>query len=322
MGGAEAAGGVLLQAVVHDALEAERDPLVDARGLGRVRAQDGGHRLRRRLAPERPLPGQHLVEHGAEGEDVGPRVGLLAPHLLGRHVADRAEHRPGLRARGEGGRDAVVAARGEEARGLAREAEVEHLHAPLAGHEHVVRLHVAVHDALVVRGGEGLGELQGVVGGPARGERPRGEPVAEGLPLEELHRGEGLAAVGPEVVDGEDAGVRQRGHRARLALESLAQLGAAGHGLRQHLQGDVAPEPRVGRAVHLAHASRAEGRHDAVGSEAAAGLEGHGLFPGTLPASLGQSEQADNPPHARSHDDDSEGARRSSGRRHSDPTIA
>ncbi len=182
--GAEAAVRALLQAVVHDALEGQRDPLVDARGLGRVRAQDRGHRLGRRLPAEGALARQHLVEHRAEGEDVGARVGLLTPHLLGRHVADRPEHGARLGAGGEGGRDAVVAARGEQARALPREAEIEHLDAPLPGHEHVVRLHVAVHDALVVRGGEGLGELQGVLGRPARGERPRGQPAAEGLPLE------------------------------------------------------------------------------------------------------------------------------------------
>ena len=45
--------------------------------------------------------------------------------------------------------------------------------------------------------------------------------------------------------------------------------------LRQHLDRDVALEPRVARAVDLAHAARAERRQDLVRAEALAGSEGH-----------------------------------------------
>ena len=52
------------------------------------------------LAPANAfLPGRHLVEHGAEREDVGARVGLLALELLGRHVLERPEDRALLRQR-------------------------------------------------------------------------------------------------------------------------------------------------------------------------------------------------------------------------------
>ena len=61
----------------------------------------------------------------------------------------------------------------------------------------------------------------------------------------------------------------------RLALEAGQALGIGGDRLRQHLERDVAAEPRVGRAVDLAHAARAEGRHDGVGTEAPACLKAH-----------------------------------------------
>jgi len=40
---------------------------------------------------ERRALGQQLVEHHAEREQIGARIDRLAEHLLGRHVARRAE---------------------------------------------------------------------------------------------------------------------------------------------------------------------------------------------------------------------------------------
>ena len=61
---------------------------------------DGGWRSRIdaiRLACVLPSnafsPGEHLVQHRAEREDVGARVRLAALELLGRHVLERAEDR-------------------------------------------------------------------------------------------------------------------------------------------------------------------------------------------------------------------------------------
>ena len=56
------------------------------------RDQRGLARARERLPARR-----HLVEHGAEREDVRPRVGLLALELLRRHVLEGPEDRAFLR---------------------------------------------------------------------------------------------------------------------------------------------------------------------------------------------------------------------------------
>ena len=40
-------------------------------------------------------PGRHLVEHGAEGEQIGALVEFFAARLLRRHVGDGAEHQAG-----------------------------------------------------------------------------------------------------------------------------------------------------------------------------------------------------------------------------------
>ena len=52
---------------------------------------------RLRIRPgKRRLEGRHCVENHAKQEEVAPRISFLAPHLLGRHVADRSQHRAGI----------------------------------------------------------------------------------------------------------------------------------------------------------------------------------------------------------------------------------
>ena len=80
----------------------------------------------------------------------------------------------------------------------------------------------------------------------------------------------------PHVEERADVGMAERGDRLRLALEPLAALRVTRELAREHLDRDVAREPRVPGAVHLAHASGAEGCHDFVGSKTLARGEGHG----------------------------------------------
>ena len=108
------------------------------------------------------------------------------------------------------------------------------------------------------------------------GSAPAGEPLAQRLALEQLGDRVGRLAVAAEVVDREDVGMRERGDRLRLALEARAARSASrARRCGQHLDRDVAAEPRVARPVDLAHAAGAERRHDLVGAEPVAGREAH-----------------------------------------------
>ena len=101
-------------------------------------------------------------------------------------------------------------------------------------------------------------------------QRARLQPCAQRVSLEQLHHRDGHVVDDRQLVDRDDARVRQRGDRARLGLEPPPHLGIGRDVRRHHLDGDVAIEPRVARAIHLAHAAGADGFEDLVLREARA----------------------------------------------------
>jgi hypothetical protein len=93
--GLVAVGGVLREGAQNDEVELVRHLADPRRALCRRRLGYGVqvlHRdLERRLARERHLPRQHLVEHDPDGVEVGGGVHRLALRLLGREVLRRAD---------------------------------------------------------------------------------------------------------------------------------------------------------------------------------------------------------------------------------------
>ena len=182
----------------------------------------------------------------------------------GRHLRDVLAGRP-VRAA------AVAAQLGE--------AEVEDLHVAVARQHHVLGLEVAVDDAGGVRAGEALGQLAGDVEHLPGRERVLGaDEVAQRRPVHELHDGEGQPRRLADLVDRDDVGVVEGGGRARLLGESAEAVRDRGEGLGQELDGDVAAEVEVPRAVDLAHAPRAQLVEELVPAEPHADHGWHGPF--------------------------------------------
>ena len=119
-------------------------------------------------------------------------------------------------------------------------------------------------DLLVVRGGETARDVSGDIHRFADGQGSIGDPLAQGLALEQLHHRVGMAVALPDVEDRQDVGVRQRRNRVRFALEARQRLRISGDGRRNNLDRDVAIQPPVARAIDLAHAARAERSDDGV----------------------------------------------------------
>ena len=227
---------------------------------------------RGRVAREALAAGRHLVEHDPERKQVGPWVQIFAARLLGRHVCDGADGgaddaREMLGARFE---DGVGPAQALRVRGELGQPEVQHLHLPAPGDEDVRRLDVAVQDPVSMRGVEGVGHLHGDVEQGTELEGPAVQSLVERLALEQLHGQVALSGFFVKAVHGADVRVIERGGRARLTPEPLERFGGGCAPRGQDLDGDLAPEPRVLRAIHDTHAARPELIGDAVMPESLA----------------------------------------------------
>ena len=263
--------GVLLQALLEQRPQRRRHARRQLREVGLL-VHDRAQHVRHRLAVEGAPAGEHLVEHAAEGPDVRAAVDGLAARLLRAHVAGGAEQHARLRHRERGRVRGLGVLRPGERVGVERlgQAEVEHLDAAVAVDHDVRGLQVAVHDALLVRGLERLGDPEREAGRLLRLERAALQPGGERLAGRELHHEEALAVALLETVDAGDARVGQRREHARLALEAREPLGVAREARGQQLERDVAAELRVLGAEDLAHAAGAElGRDLVVGDRGA-----------------------------------------------------
>ncbi len=145
--------------------------------------------------------------------------------------------------------------------------------------EDVLRLHVAVHEAVLVCERERIGDLQRELDRPARRQRagPLDE-LLEILAVDVLEDDVLLPAVLPAVDHGDDVRVGELGDGAGLPPEALDVLLVVGVVLMQHLECDVALEQLVARAVDARHAA---GPHEllelvALGDQ----LTGHGAGSG------------------------------------------
>ena len=89
-------------------------------------------------------------------------------------------------------------------------------------------------------------------------------PVAEGVPLDELHRDEHRFAEGADVEHHDDVRVRQARDGLRLAQQARAAVRVVAAAARpQELERDLAIQVRIVRGVDLAHAPPAQqAQHD------------------------------------------------------------
>ena len=78
-----------------------------------------------------------------------------------------------------------------------------------------------------------------------------------------------------DVVHGENVRVIECGGRPRLLFEASQAIRVRRDGARHDFDGDVAPETRITRPIHFAHATGAEDSLNLVGAKSVAGAKHH-----------------------------------------------
>ena len=250
---------VLLEALGDNPLELGREIRADTSNRDRIRVTNRVDNLRVGGAAERQPAGGHLVQRHTQREDVAPVIDWRANRLLGAHVGDGSHHqaRPGLRGVGEVG--------GRRGRDDLRDAEVEHFCLAVRRDHYVGRLDVPVDDSPIVGGLQGVGYLDGNLDDSIGVDRVLPDEVGERVAFHQLHGDVADALRFADVVDSGHVRMGQRRRGACLGQETSPAL-VVGIGW-QHLERDLAIEPRVTREEHLAHAASAQRRQDFIGTE-------------------------------------------------------
>ena len=172
---------------------------------GDRRRVDARARLQLRFSGSGERAEERLVQHRAEGEEIGARVGRASRPLLGREISSGRPLRAAIGA------------------GL-RQAEVGHPRTPVRGDQELRRAEVPVHDAGLVRSLQPAPRLDEKLEHLAPAARPLRQPGRQRPPaLHQLHGDEDLLARLPRVVHPDDRGMGHAGQRPGLAQGARAR---------------------------------------------------------------------------------------------------
>ncbi len=190
-------------------------------------------------------------------------VERAARSLFGRHVGRRSHHHAHLRVADRSQRGAALVGRAN----IFGQSEVQHLDAAFVRDHDIGGLQVAMHDALLMRRRQRVGQRTGNLDDLLDREPARRDQEVEWLSFDQLH-GQKVDAVGfLHRVDSDDVRMVELGEGLGLTAKAHQPLRIVRHLGGQHLERYVAAEFRVGGAIHLAHATGADRHADFVGAE-------------------------------------------------------
>ena len=248
---------ILVESLENDVLDIWRDSRDDAAGHRRLIIQNRVDQQCRIGRRERALARGHFIQDGARGPQIGSGIGRLALQLFRRHVWERA---------GEFGRVAQGQRLGQIAdlRSELSETEVENLQPAIGRDAQVARLQVAMHDAVLVRGCQALGQLDAKLHNFFLRQRSAGKFCVQRGSGDVLGDQKIQIAFAAELVDGGDAGEIHARQRDRFFAKSLARRRVGKQARGQYLERHVALQLLVAGAIDDPHPSGADLLENAV----------------------------------------------------------
>jgi hypothetical protein len=199
----------------------------------------------------------------------GPLVCRPSFRLFGRHIRGRPQqhaHACHQGRRGDRGRRCCIRYACRQRFECLRQTEIEHLHGAIGPHLDVRGLQIAMNNALLVRRSQRFSNLLRDRNAFVERHRALGNAICKRRPFDELHDQSPGAVRFFKAVNCRDVGMIQRCENLGFTLEARRSLGVTCERLAQDLQRDIALEPRVTRAIHLAHAARSEQADDLIRS--------------------------------------------------------
>ncbi len=192
---------------------------------------------------ERCLAREELEEEDAKREDVRPVVGVLPLYLFRRHISGRADR-------------ATLFGEPRDITPELGKTEIHDLRDPVFPDHDIFGLDVPVDDPLVVRGRKAVGDLDSDIDGLLEADGP--PFLAQGLPVNQLHRDKHLAVVFGDIVDRADVRVVQRRRELRFLGEPYLFGIVRRQPVGKKLECHRAVELGIEGFVHHAHAPFAQ----------------------------------------------------------------
>ena len=143
-------------------------------------------------------------------------------------------------------------------------------------------------DAVAVRAIERTGNLRGDLDHLRQRDGTLPQPLGEGLTRQQRHDQIVDVALDPDVMEGADVWMIERGEQPRLAFEALARIGIGLTERGQHLDRHRPIETGIAGFVHLTHAAGTQRRDDVVRAKlrASGKWQGENYRSGPRPARL------------------------------------
>ena len=176
----EAQVAIFFEGAIDQVFEARRQIGIEAHRRRGCAREDGFENQARGVSAKRQRAGGHFIEDHSERKKIAAGVHFLAANLFGGHVRDGAQRGAGA---GEMfGRSALGGGRIRRGRRRGRagnfgEAEIQNLGVAALGDKDICGFDVAVDDSRLVRGIEGVGDLDGDFQQALGFERAAGDQV-------------------------------------------------------------------------------------------------------------------------------------------------
>ncbi len=124
-----------------------------------------------------------------------------------------------------------------------------------------------MHDVAGVRSGERVRQRRSEIEHLSDAKGSLRQSLSQRAPSHELHRDVGDVTFLPDAINCDDVRVIEGGRESGFLFEPLQVGGIACGRSREHFECNLASELHISRAIHLAHAARAQQRRDLINAD-------------------------------------------------------